>query len=168
MQTALSWFVDSYTQLAEWKAVVDRLTGFSEAMVTAKQAAAKTAFVASPPQPGQLTLEDVEVRLPGGAPLLEHVDLTVTQGESVALVGPSGSGKTTLFRVLAGLWPFGRGRVGLPKDARVLFLPQKPYLPIGTLKEALSYPEASERYSDEACREVLRSLRDGPSGAPPR
>ena len=76
LQTALSWFVDSYTQLAEWKAVVDRLTGFSESMVTAKQAAAKTEFVASSPPPGQLTLEDVEVRLPGGASLLEHVDLS--------------------------------------------------------------------------------------------
>jgi putative ATP-binding cassette transporter len=161
LQTALSWFVDSYTQLAEWKAVVDRLTGFSESMVTAKQAAAKTEFVASSPPPGQLTLEDVEVRLPGGASLLEHVDLAITQGESVALVGPSGSGKSTLFRVLAGLWPFGKGRLGLPKGARVLFLPQKPYLPIGTLREALSYPEASERYSDEACREVLQACSMG-------
>ena len=161
VQRALSWFVEFYTQLAEWKAVVDRLTGFSEAMVAAKLAAAETALVASPPQPKQLTLEDVEVRLPNGALLLEHVDLTVRQGESVALVGPSGSGKTTLFRVLAGLWPFGRGRVGLPKDARVLFLPQKPYLPIGTLKEVLSYPEVSERYGDEACREVLDACAMG-------
>ena len=73
------------------------------------------------------------------------------------LRGPSGSGKTTLFRVLAGLWPFGRGRVGLPKDARVLFLPQKPYLPIGTLREVLSYPETPEHYTEEACREVLEA-----------
>ena len=161
VQKALSWFVDAYAQLAEWKAVVDRLTTFSEAMVAAKQAAAETAFAASPPQPQQLTLEDVEVRLPNGATLLDHVDLTVRQGETVALEGPSGSGKTTLFRVLAGLWPFGRGRVGLPKDARVLFLPQKPYLPIGTLKEVLSYPESPERYGDEACREVLEACAMG-------
>jgi putative ATP-binding cassette transporter len=161
LQTALSWFVYTYAQLAEWKAVVDRLTGFSEGMVAAKQAAAETAFVASPPQPEQLTLEDVEVRLPNGELLLEHVDLAVRQGESVALGGPSGSGKSTLFRVLAGLWPFGRGRVGLPKDARVLFLPQKPYLPIGSLKEVLSYPEVPERYGDEACREVLEACAMG-------
>ena len=63
--------------------------------------------------------------------------------------------------MLAGLWPFGRGRVGLPKDARVLFLPQKPYLPIGTLKEVLSYPETPERYGDEACREVLEACAMG-------
>ena len=161
VQTALSWFVDSYAQLAEWKAIVDRLTTFSDAMVAAKLAAAQTEFVASPPQPRQLTLEDVEVRLPNGSLLLDHVDLTVSQGESVALGGPSGSGKTTLFRVLAGLWPFGRGRVGLPKGARILFLPQKPYLPIGTLKEVLSYPETAERYGEEACREVLEACAMG-------
>jgi len=161
VQKALSWFVEFYKELAEWKAVVDRLTGFSEGMVAAKQAAVQTAFVASPPQRRQLTLEDVEVRLPNGELLLEHVDLTIAQGESVALGGPSGSGKTTLFRVLAGLWPFGRGRVGLPKDARVLFLPQKPYLPIGSLKEVLSYPEVPERYAEEACREVLEACALG-------
>jgi vitamin B12/bleomycin/antimicrobial peptide transport system ATP-binding/permease protein len=161
VQKALSWFVEFYKELAEWKAVVDRLTGFSEAMVAAKEAAAETAFIASPSQPRQLTVEGVEVRLPDGELLLEHVDLTVTQGESVALAGPSGSGKTTIFRVLAGLWPFGRGRVALPKDARILFLPQKPYLPIGTLREALSYPEMPERYSDEACREVLEACAMG-------
>ncbi len=155
VQSALSWFVDTYGQLAAWKAVVDRLTSFSEAMVTAKQAAEQTEIVVSTPQPRQLTLADVEVRLPNGEVLMEHVDLTVEQGELVALSGPSGSGKTTLFRVLAGLWPFGRGSVALPKDARILFLPQKPYLPIGSLREVLSYPEMPERYGDDACREVL-------------
>jgi putative ATP-binding cassette transporter len=77
------------------------------------------------------------------------------------LGGPSGSGKSTLFRVLAGLWPFGRGRVGVPKDARVLFLPQKPYLPIGTLREVLSYPEAPERHSDQELRDVLEACAMG-------
>ena len=71
--------------------------------------------------------------------------------------GASGSGKTTLFRVLAGLWPFGRGRVALPEDARVFFLPQKPYLSLGTLREVLSYPQAPEHYTDAQCREVLEA-----------
>jgi putative ATP-binding cassette transporter len=161
VQGSLSWFVDTYPRLAEWKAGVDRLTTFSEAMVKAKQDAAETAFEA-PPQPGrELTLEDVDVRLPNGALLLEDVALTIREGESVLVSGPSGSGKTTLFRVLAGLWPFGRGRVGMPGDARVLFLPQKPYLPTGTLREVLSYPESPDHYTDEACREVLETCRLG-------
>ncbi len=161
VQSALSWFVDTYQKLAEWKAGVDRLTTFSEAMVRAKEAAAATAFETKPQQTPELTLQDVEVRLPSGALLLEDVDVTIHQGESLLLRGPSGSGKTTLFRVLAGLWPFGRGRIGLPKDARVLFLPQKPYLPIGTLREVLSYPETPEHYTDEACREVLEACTLG-------
>jgi putative ATP-binding cassette transporter len=75
----------------------------------------------------------------------------------VVLRGPSGSGKTTLFRVLAGLWPFGRGRIGVPKGARVLFLPQKPYLPVGTLKDVLSYPDTPEQHTEAACCEVLQA-----------
>jgi putative ATP-binding cassette transporter len=157
VQIALSWFVDTYQRLAEWKAGVDRLTTFSEAMLKAKQEAARTAFVAAAAEPGELTLEDVEVRLPNGALLLEDVDLTVHQGQSLLLSGPSGSGKTTLFRVLAGLWPYGRGRVSLPPDARTLFLPQKPYLPIGTLREVLSYPDAPGRHTDDVAREALEA-----------
>jgi putative ATP-binding cassette transporter len=161
VQGALSWFVDTYSQLAAWKAGVDRLTTFGEAMVKAKQAAAATAFETRPQPTPELTLQDVDVRLPSGAPLLEDVDVTIRQGESLLLRGPSGSGKSTLFRVLAGLWPFGRGRIGLPKDARVLFLPQKPYLPIGTLREVLSYPETPEHYTDEAYQEVLEACTLG-------
>jgi vitamin B12/bleomycin/antimicrobial peptide transport system ATP-binding/permease protein len=126
-------------------------------MVKAKAAAAEDAFERSPQQTSELVLKDVDVRLPNGQLLLEDVDLTVHRGESVVLQGASGSGKTTLFRVLAGIWPYGRGRIGIPEGARVLFLPQKPYLPVGTLKEALSYPETPDRYSDEDCRKALEA-----------
>src|SRR5215510_1937651 len=155
VQGALSWFVDTFATLAGWKAVVDRLTTFSEAMVKAKEMAKRNAFEARSAAVPQLVVEDVEVRLPDGSVLIADVDLVIRQGESVVLRGPSGSGKTTLFRVLAGLWPFGRGRISVPKAARVLFLPQKPYLPVGTLKDALSYPDVPEQHSDEACREAL-------------
>jgi putative ATP-binding cassette transporter len=161
VQGALSWFVDTYASLAAWKAGVDRLTTFSEAMVKAKKAAQDSDFERSPQPTPELALRDVDVQLPNGATLLQDVDVTIQQGDTLLLRGPSGSGKTTLFRVLAGLWPFGRGRIGLPKDARVLFLPQKPYLPTGTLREVLSYPETPDHYTEEACREVLETCMLG-------
>jgi putative ATP-binding cassette transporter len=119
--------------------------------VDAKETALQTHMHATP----LLAVEDVDIRLPSGEQLLADVNLTIRQGESVLLLGPSGSGKTTLFRVLAGLWPFGSGRVGIPEGARSLFLPQKPYLPIGALKEVLSYPEAPSHFTDQSYREAL-------------
>jgi putative ATP-binding cassette transporter len=157
VQGALSWFVDTFPTLAQWKAVVDRLTSFSEAMTKAKKMAADAGFETRSAKPGKLSLEDVDVRLPNGNALIEGADVTIHQGESVVVRGRSGSGKTTLFRVLAGLWPFGRGRISLPQNARILFLPQKPYLPVGTLKDALCYPDTSEQHSDAACREALEA-----------
>ena len=93
--------------------------------------------------------------LPNGRVILDDVDLAIAKGQRVVIQGPSGSGKTTLFRVLAGLWPFGRGVVRVPEDAKILFLPQKPYIPIGTLKEALCYPDKPEAHSDAEVGEAL-------------
>lgn len=159
VQGSLSWFVDSFATLANWKAVVDRLTTFADAMAVAKQRVAEEHAFAIETVGTALELRDVTVRLPDGRPLLEDVDLTVRPGEAVVVQGPSGSGKTTLFRVLAGLWPFGSGTIRTPEAARVLFLPQKPYLPIGTLREALTYPEPPGTHPDERLREVLTLCR---------
>ena len=156
VQGALSWFVDSYTQLAAWQAVVNRLTTFGESMARAKLAAEQSGFQAKPRAKPELELDNVEVQLPDGAPLLQDVDVTIREGEAVVLRGPSGSGKTTLFRVLAGLWPFGRGRISMPRNARALFLPQRPYMPIGSLKDGLCYPDTADRHSDAECREALQ------------
>ena len=158
VQGSLSWFVDSYTQLAAWKAVVDRLTTFGEAMVEAKCADQKSAIQSRPQAKPELTLDGVDLNLPDGTPLLRDVSLAIRRGEAVVLRGPSGSGKTTLFRALAGLWPFGSGRIATPPaGSRVLFLPQKPYLPIGTLKDALCYPDPSDPVPDTECREALEA-----------
>lgn len=156
VQQSLSWFVDTYPRLAAWKAVVDRLTTFGEAMAKAKAAQRDTQFQIRS-EPEQVSLSGVEVQLPDGSPLLSDVDVTVRKGEATVVRGPSGSGKTTLFRVLAGLWPFGRGRIAIPQDARVLFLPQKPYLPIGTLKDTLCYPDRPDLHTDAACTTVLNA-----------
>jgi putative ATP-binding cassette transporter len=103
-----------------------------------------------------LALEGVTLALPGGRVLVEDASLRIAPGESVLVSGPSGSGKSTLFRAVAGIWPFGRGRVRLPADARALFLPQRPYLPLGTLRRALCYPVDPARVPDEAARAALR------------
>ncbi len=157
VQTALSWFVDNYDRLARLKAVVDRLTTFSEAMVKAKADAAQSGFETDRQPSPELALQADTVSLPNGETLLDDVGITVRPGDSVLIRGPSGSGKTTLFRVLAGLWPFGRGRVHIPQHARVLFLPQKPYLPVGTLKDALCYPDSPSAHADDACLDALNA-----------
>jgi vitamin B12/bleomycin/antimicrobial peptide transport system ATP-binding/permease protein len=157
VQGALSWFVDTYTQLAAWQANVNRLTTFGEAMLRAKRAAGQSGFAIRTSPESRLRLDDVEVQLPDGTTLLEGVDLTVREGETVVVRGASGSGKTTLFRVLAGLWPFGRGRVSLPREGRALFLSQRPYLPIGALKDALCYPDASEKHTDAEAGAALEA-----------
>ena len=156
VQTALSWLVDSYAELAQWKATVDRLTSFHGAMLKTKQAARVSAGITltestdTAYHAGRMNLE-----LPTGKPLLAPFDLDLQAGASVLITGPSGAGKSTLFRALAGIWPFGRGQVQKPARARVLFLPQKPYLTIGALHEQLSYPAASGTYSETELRAAL-------------
>lgn len=162
VQGSLSWFVDNFAALAEWKATVDRLTGFGEAIEATKQAQRHDpSFALQAADRPSLELEDVDVALPDGRLLLENVALTVEPGQRLVIQGPSGSGKTTLFRVLAGLWPFGRGTIRLPRDARTLFLPQRPYLPIGTLREALSYPDSPEAYGEAQMIEALTACQLG-------
>jgi putative ATP-binding cassette transporter len=156
VQGSLSWFVDVWPTLADWKATIDRLTTFGESMEAARRITAETSGFSIQRAPDRaLALEDVEVALPDGRILLEQVDLEVRPGDRLVIQGPSGSGKTTLFRVLAGLWPYGRGTIRLPKEAKVLFLPQKPYLPVGTLREALSFPDRPDAYDLVRIGEVL-------------
>ena len=156
VQGSLSWFVNSFDTLAAWKATVDRLTGFSEAMEATRSEQRQAAGFDLATTPKRvLTLDDVEVALPNGRVILDDVDLAIEPGQKVVIQGPSGSGKTTLFRVLAGLWPFGRGQVRIPEGAKVLFLPQKPYMPVGTLKEAMCYPDKPDAHSDGEVGEAL-------------
>ena len=145
--------------LADWGATVERLTTFSDTIQRAKRQAAADAReleIETVPQ-ADLVLDDVAVLLPNGRALLEDVDLDIRPGQRIVLQGPSGSGKTTLFRVLAGIWPFARGRIRVPADARVLFLPQKPYIPVGSLREALTYPDPVEAHGDAEILEALAS-----------
>ena len=153
VQEALSWFVSAYVQLAQWKATVDRLTSFRAATERA-QAGSRSQGIAMEGAAGGLAARSVALSLPDGKPLIQPFDAAVDAGETVLVTGPSGSGKSTLFRAIAGIWPFGSGRV-LKPPARMLFLPQKPYLTIGTLREQLSYPAGPEVFDEVAYRTVL-------------
>ena len=160
VQDALSWFVNAYTQLAEWKATVDRLTTFRNATHHARLAAQSHAGVTIARHPGRsYAAQDVSIDLPGGQPLLAPFSIEFKPGVSVLVTGPSGSGKSTLFRALAGIWPFGRGTVCAPDGASVLFLPQKPYLIIGTLREQLCYPAAAAIFDDSELRAALAACQ---------
>src|SRR5213593_2596168 len=141
VQDALSFFVQSYKELAAWCSVVERLAGFELALERVRiQAQTGGGVRRADGGATHLTVEGVDLYLPDGQPLIANVNLSLLRGDTVLLGGASGSGKSTLLRAIAGIWPFGRGEIRTSQDARVLFLPQKPYLPIGTLREVVSYP----------------------------
>jgi len=158
VQGALSWFINAYTSYANWKATVDRLTSFTEALAHAREEAGRLDGDRLEGEPAVLALERIELDLPQGKPLLAGATLTLKQGESVLVTGPSGAGKSTLFRALAGIWPYWKGKISLPKGAKLLFLPQRAYLPIGTLKRATCYPAADAEISDDATRDALSAV----------
>jgi len=159
VQDSLSWLVDNYSALAAWRATTDRLTSFEDniSAVTqqgrAQSASNSVANDAHPLAAGTLAVNDLSLRLPTGATLLSGVSLQAGPGESVLLKGPSGSGKSTLFRALAGIWPFATGQTQLPADA--MFIPQRPYFPDGSLRNALAYPQPAAQYDDAALQRAL-------------
>jgi putative ATP-binding cassette transporter len=155
VQSALSWFIDAYPQFANWKATVDRLTGFAAALDTVRAESGRLEGERSEGAAPSVRLEDLELDLPQGAPLLSATTLELKPGEHALITGPSGAGKSTLFRALAGIWPYWKGRIRLPQGARLLFLPQKPYLPIGTLRHAVAYPDDPAKYSEREIGEAL-------------
>jgi vitamin B12/bleomycin/antimicrobial peptide transport system ATP-binding/permease protein len=156
---ALSFFVDSYTELAQWRAVVERLTTFERAIADIERAATVDVGLSLATQAEPcVTLNDISLDLPDGRPLLQNATLNFVQGQRVLVTGASGAGKSTLFRTLAGIWPFGRGRIVQPEQARMLFLPQRPYLPIGALADVLRYPERSLEVGEEQLAAALRAV----------
>jgi vitamin B12/bleomycin/antimicrobial peptide transport system ATP-binding/permease protein len=158
VQDSLSYIVTSYTELAEWRAVVERLAGFGRAIERAHSEVGVEGIRRTDEDDASLELKDVDLLLPGGRPLMEDVDLTFRRGDTALISGPTGSGKSTLFRAIAGIWPFGRGEIHMPAQGRSLFLPQKPYLPIGTLREVVSYPNLPGVVDDAVLRETLEAV----------
>jgi putative ATP-binding cassette transporter len=155
VQENFSWFIDAYATLASWRATCDRLLSFRQAL---EQNEAHVSAIEISHAGESLSLAGLALQLGASRQLLNNANLTITPGERVMLSGRSGSGKSTLLRALGGLWHDGEGRIQLP-DERYLFLPQKPYLPIGTLREAMSYPQAAEVYPAERFAQVLETCR---------
>lgn len=155
---ALSVFIALFVTLANWHSVIFRLTEFSQSMGEARNLATASKIKISEQDTDQLIIDDLDVLLPDGTPLLQHIHLAIKPGEMVLLNGPSGIGKSTLLRALAGIWPYGRGIIQMPRNAKTLFLPQKPYLPLGTLREALLYPADTSDISNEDLKKFLNSF----------
>jgi vitamin B12/bleomycin/antimicrobial peptide transport system ATP-binding/permease protein len=152
VQMAMSWFINVYGNIAEWRATVDRLNGFCHAIEQSREhKKQQTIHVVSGGE--RLLIDELTLTLPDGRPLLNNVSIHVKRGETVLLMGPSGSGKSTLMRGIAELWPFGHGRIVKPSES-MLFLPQRPYLPVGTLRQVVTYPNG-QPISDDALQEAL-------------
>lgn len=158
VQSALSFFVDNYTTLAELRAVMDRLKGLQAATDAKPEGGIEVVAEAGNANVGAL---DLTLGLPNGQALLSDATFVLPHGRSTLITGASGSGKSTLFRALAGIWPFGKGQVRVPAGARVLFLPQKPYIPIGTLRDAVKYPDEHSTATDADITAALEAARLG-------
>ncbi len=139
VQDSLSYFVDMYSSIAQWQAVVMRLTYFGRHMHEVSQQTQHLQvqrFAAA----DAVVLENMKINLPDGSKLLGGINLTLQPGHNVLIKGVSGCGKSTLLRAVSGIWPFVEGKISLPERSKLMFIPQKPYLPLGTLREALNYP----------------------------
>ncbi len=160
VQTALSYFINIYIELAEYRSVIARLTGFEEA-IAAGHAAAVTPpaiEVVLRAEGAVFAADRLNVCLPDGEPIIAAEHVAFPPGERVLITGPSGSGKSTLFRAIAGIWPFGSGHVMVPEGAKVMLLPQRPYFPVAMLSTSVSYPAAAGTFSDARIAETLTAV----------
>jgi putative ATP-binding cassette transporter len=154
VQGAMSWFVGSYASLAAWSATVERLASFQRS-IEAARAQAGSGIAVTESAGDSLDLHHLHITLPNGKSLIEEDAYRFLRGESVVISGRSGLGKSTLFRAIAGIWPFGEGKIARPQGS-YLFLPQRPYLPLGSLRHVVTYPAAADSMSDEMIAEALR------------
>ena len=163
VQDGFSFFVGLFSSnddsgIPKWKAVLDRLTTFNNAIIAIERQKDEQHIVTVAAAEPQVTIADLAITLPSGEPLVSVHDLKLAAGQSVLISGPSGSGKTSIFRAVAGIWPFGKGRIGVPAGASVMLLPQRAYLPLGTLREAIAYPHPADRYSETEITDVLTAV----------
>jgi vitamin B12/bleomycin/antimicrobial peptide transport system ATP-binding/permease protein len=157
VQDALSFFVAAYRTLAEWRAVIARLDGFELSIKNSVELTTRkpSIEVEASDTADAISIDQLLVELPNGEPLVTANGFSISGGDRILLTGPSGAGKSTLFRAIAGIWPFGSGSVTIPAHARLMMLPQRPYFPIGTLKDAIVYPAQTDVFNDQRVRDAL-------------
>ena len=160
VQGALRWFVDNFNTIADWRATLLRVANFRHAMVrldALEKVGNQIAFADA--SPGRLVLENIEINAPTGLLRLEESDVAIVTGERVLVVGETGADKALFFRAIAGLWPWGSGKVALPPGESVTFMPRRPYFPPGTLRETLAYPRNPSEFADGDFTNALQQLR---------
>ena len=157
VQESLSFIISSYTEIAEYQSVVQRLAGFREKMNEIATEQQRPQAIEIVRDGTGVAVDALDLNLPDGRSLRPDIALAATPGKSLLITGASGAGKSTLLRAIAGLWPFGRGRIRVG-DGRCLFLPQRPYLPLGTLADALVYPRSAAELPRDNLAEALRTV----------
>jgi len=159
VQSSLRWFVDNLAQIADWRATLLRIAAFRDALPTVETIGEEAGHITLVDgQAEKLVLDDVGVALPDECATLEQARVEVGPGERIQILGKPGSGKSALFRALAGMWPWGTGTIQLPPREAMMFMPQRPYLPPGTLRAAVSYPAEPGRFDDAAVRAALERV----------
>ncbi len=159
VQSSLRWFIDNFSSIADWRATLLRVALFRRAVITTDELHRIESRIAIAEGPaGKLQLDDLQIASPAGCTMLEEKQVEVSAGERVLILGQHGVGKTLFFRALAGLWPWGGGRVVRPKGEKILYVPRIPYLPPGTLREVLAYPSKVESFKAETFTHALSRL----------
>ncbi|PSC04595.1 ABC transporter [Alsobacter soli] len=161
VEGALNYFVSYYVSLAEYQSVVNRLGTFNEAIAKADLLGREPPRVEVSPMAGrtEVHVDDLDLGLPDGRTIVRIDRLVFRPHESTLITGPSGSGKSTLLRALSGIWPYGAGRITVPEGQSVMLLPQRPYIPMGSLRAAVTYPAASGTFEDADIRDALVAAR---------
>jgi vitamin B12/bleomycin/antimicrobial peptide transport system ATP-binding/permease protein len=158
VQQSLRWFIDNYSTIADWRATLVRISSFRTAAIAMDGAGTTQQQIEFVQSSGNtFGLENLQVATPSGCTTLSEEHVEITEGERVLIAGGQGVGKTICFRAIAGLWPWGSGRVVLPSSGSVMFVSSQPYLPLGTLRAALAYPSPATAFKDEALVSALQS-----------
>lgn len=169
VQRALSWFIDNFSRFSEWSATVNRIADLSDTVAMLEQdnrVAAERQIQVSYVESDRIVLHDVSIAFPDGSVVVHGASAELSASERTLIVAGSGTGKSALVRAIAGIWPWGMGRIELPQGKRLLFLPQRPYLPTASLREVLAYPSDADSFADPLYGEALAAV--GLAGLQPR